>query len=327
MLKFSKLQVFKNVRYMKRTKLHYLIFLSVSLVTFNALAQKTLAEKLGYQANAKLLIIHADDVGVSHSENRGSMIAMKIGMVTSASIMMPCPWVSEVASYIKENPTKDFGLHLTLTSEWETMKWSPVASKDTVKSLVNDQGLFYAGCQDFEKNAKIEEVEIELRAQIELAYKMGIKPSHLDSHMGCLVYNPKFLQLYLKLGAEYKIPVMIDKAFYAAASAQTKSLVTNKDLLLEKVITANPTDFEGGMANYYEKVLKNLTPGVQIVLIHTAFNDSEMQALTINHPNWGAKWRQDDFNFFTSERCRKILEDQNIKLVTWRQIQKIIYKN
>lgn len=311
---------------MKHSKVHNLIFLSISLISYHVFAQETLAEKLGYQADAKLLIIHADDVGVSHSENRGSINAMKIGMVNSASIMMPCPWVSEIATYAKENPTTDFGLHLTLTSEWEGMKWSPVAPKNKVKSLVNSNGFFYASCEDFQQNAKIEEVEIELRAQIEQAYKMGIKPTHLDSHMGCLIFNSTLLNLYLKLGAEYKIPTMIAKATYQTASQETKVLVTNKELLLDNVMTADTSDFESGMNSYYEKVLTNLSAGVQVLLIHTAFNDAEMQALTINHPNWGAKWRQDDYNFFTSERCKKLLLEQNIKLVTWRQIQEVVYK-
>ena len=312
---------------MKNLKIYCLILFNLLFLNFSTFGQKTLAEKLGYEPDAKLLIIHADDVGVSHSENRGSINAMRIGMVNSASIMMPCPWVTEIATYAKENPKADFGLHLTLTSEWETMKWSPITSKDKVKSLVNSNGFFYAGCEDFQKNAKIEEVEIELRAQIEQAYKMGIKPTHLDSHMGCLVYMPKLLKLYLKLGAEYKIPSMIDKESYNTASQEIKELVTNKDLLLEKVITAYPSDFESGMNSYYENVLKNLSVGVQALLIHTAFNDAEMQALTINHPNWGAKWRQDDYNFFTSERCKTLLSEQNIKLVTWRQIQEVVYKN
>ncbi len=289
------------------------------------LGQKSLAEKLGYPSDAKLLIIHADDVGVSHSENRGSLSAMKNGVVNSASIMMPCPWVTEIATYLKKNPTADFGLHLTLTSEWETMKWSPVASKNHVKSLINTNGFFYSGCADFQKNAKIEEVEIELRAQIEQAIKMGIRPTHLDSHMGCLFYDEKLLNLYLKLGSEYKIPVLIDKATYKTASKETKALITNKELLLENIMTANPSDFESGMANYYEKMLTTLSPGVQTILIHTAFNNAEMQALTINHPHWGAKWRQDDYDFFTSERCKKLLRKHKIKLITWREIQKVIY--
>jgi hypothetical protein len=207
------------------------------------------------------------------------------------------------------------------------MKWSPVASKDKVKSLTNVDGFFYDNCTDLQKNAELNEVEIELRAQIEQAYSMGMNPSHLDSHMGCLIYSPELLNLYLKLGEEYKIPAMIDRESYNAATQETKDLVKNKSLILEKVTTAYPSDFESGMANYYEKVLTNLSAGVQILLIHTAINDAEMQALTINHADWGSKWRQDDFDFFTSEKCQELIKKENIKLVTWREIQEVIYKN
>jgi hypothetical protein len=308
-------------------KTHILLFTFILFLSIDNYAQNTLAEKLGYKANDKLLIIHADDVGVAHSENLGTLLAMKSGAVNSASIMMPCPWVSEIATYAKKNNKADFGLHLTLTSEWETMKWSPVASKDKVKSLTNDDDFFYDNCTDFQKNAELNEVEIELRAQIEQAYSMGMNPSHLDSHMGCLIYSPELLNLYLKLGEEYKIPAMIDRESYNAATQETKDLVKNKSLILEKVTTAYPSDFESGMANYYEKVLTNLSAGVQILLIHTAINDAEMQALTINHADWGSKWRQDDFDFFTSEKCQELIKKENIKLVTWREIQEVIYKN
>jgi len=287
----------------------HLITLLFLFLNFNVFGQKNLAEKLGYSADAKLLIIHADDVGVSHSENRGSITALETGMVNSASIMMPCPWVSEIASYAKENTKADFGLHLTLTSEWETMKWSPVASKSKVKSLINSNGFFYAGCEDFQKNAKIEEVEIELRAQIEQAYKMGIRPTHLDTHMGCLVFNsPELFGVYLKLGREYNVPVLLSRFFLQAAPQAFKDLIQPADIIIEKTITAGPDDFTSGMANYYEDVLTNLSPGVSTLLIHVGFDDAEMQALSIDHPMWGAKWRQDDFDFFTSEKFLAILE-------------------
>lgn len=308
-------------------KTHILLFFFILFLSVDNYAQKTLAEKLGYKADDKLLIIHSDDVGVAHSENLGTLLAMKSGAVNSASIMMPCPWVSEIATYAKNNNKADFGLHLTLTSEWETMKWSPVASKDKVKSLINNEGFFYDNCTDFQKNAKIEEVEIELRTQIEQAILMGIKPTHIDTHMGCLSYSAELKNLYLKLGSEYKIPAMIGKGSMQSATSETKALITNKDLILEKIITAYPSDFESGMANYYEKILRNLSAGVQVLLIHTAFDDAEMQALTINHADWGSKWRQDDFDFFTSEKCKELIKKENIKLVTWREIQEVIYKN
>lgn len=145
--------------------------------------------------------------------------------------------------------------------------------------------------------------------------------------MGCLNNSQELVNLYLRLGSEYQIPAMIDKVSLQSASQKTKDLIDDKGFIIEKIITAYPSDFESGMANYYEKVLTNLSAGVQILLIHTAFNDAEMQALTINHPYWGAKWRQDDFDFFTSEKCKNIIKEENIKLVTWKQIQQIIYPN
>lgn len=291
-------------------------------------AQNPLISKLGYEPEDKLLIIHADDLGVAHSENIASILAMKVGNVNSASIMMPCPWVAEIADYATENPKADLGLHLTLTAEWKLMKWGPVAPLGEVPSLVNELGFFYDNCLEFGQHAKIEEVEVELRAQIEKAYKMGIKPTHLDTHMGCLAFtSPEVFEVYLKLGREYKIPVMVGRFFLQAASQAYQDKITSQDIIIEKVLSASPGDFESGMANFYENTLKNLSEGITVLLVHTAFDNAEMQALTIDHPMWGAKWRQQDFDFFTSEKCKQILKEEKIKLITWRAIQEAAYKD
>ena len=274
------------------------------VVNSYSIAQKTLAQKLGYAPDAKLLIIHADDLGVAHSENKASFLAMKVGNVNSASIMMPTPWVAEVADFSKKNPWADLGLHLTLTNEWQWMRWGPVASKSEVPSLLNEQGFLYPDCQTFGKMAKVEEVEKELRAQVELSLKMGIQPTHLDTHMGCLVFNsPEVFEAYLRVGREYKIPVMVDRFFLKASSQAFRDKMQPEDVIIEQIYTASPENFKSGMGDYYESVIANLTTGIQVLLIHTAFNDAEMQALTVDHPDWGAAWRQADFDFFTSERC------------------------
>lgn len=289
---------------------------------------QSLASKLGYEDDTKLLIIHADDVGVSHSENIATFLALKAGSVNSGSIMMPCPWVPEVAEFVKKNPEVDFGLHLTLTAEWKYMKWGPVAPASQVSSLLNKEGYFHSDCLTFGQNAKVEEAIIELKAQIDKAILMGINPSHLDSHMGCLVFSsPELFGAYLALGRTYKIPSMVSRFFLKAAPESFKALITADDIIIENAITASPDDYKNGMVNYYESVLKNLDPGVNVLLIHTAFNDAEMQALTVDHPMWGADWRQQDFDFFTSTKCKRILEEQNIKCITWREIQNAIYKN
>lgn len=294
---------------------------------FSIVGQTSLADKLGYDENTKLLIIHSDDLAVSHSENIGSFLAMKAGVVNSASIMMPCPWVPEVAEYAKKNPETDFGLHLTLTAEWKYMKWGPVAPVDQVSSLINDYGYFYEDCLTFGQMADPKEVKIELRAQIEKAIKMGIYPTHLDSHMGCLLFSaPEVFGAYLELGREYKMPVMVGRFFLKAAPQPFLDLMTDQDVVIEKAITAGPQDYKNGMAQYYEDILNTIEPGVQILLIHTAFDDAEMQALTIDHPNWGADWRQQDFDFFTSNKAAELIKKNDIKLITWRDIQKAIYK-
>src|SRR5713101_6864928 len=157
------------------------LLLSAAVSLRAQIAPKSLAEQLGYALNTKLLVVHADDLGLTHSVNAASINALESGAINSASIMVPCPWFPEVADYAKSHPELDFGLHLTLTSERVYYRWGPVASKARVPSLVDENGYFH---HDWTASTKINpaEVELELRAQIDRAYAMGVRPTHLDSH-------------------------------------------------------------------------------------------------------------------------------------------------
>src|SRR3954447_26069175 len=149
--------------------------LVLALVTSTMSAQtKTVAERLGLPADTKLLILHADDLGVAHSVNAASFDALDKGAVSSASIMMPTPWVTEVATYARAHPDADLGLHLTLTAEWETYRWGSVAASDQVPSLLNPDGTMPNDVPPFIARAKPQEVERELRAQVERALALGI---------------------------------------------------------------------------------------------------------------------------------------------------------
>jgi chitin disaccharide deacetylase len=297
----------------------------LSIFLFSSLllsAQQTLSEKLGYAKNTKLLILHADDLGVAHSENAASIAAMEKGSVSSASIMVPCPWFPEIAAYARAHPKADLGLHLTLTSEWKYYKWGPVAPKAEVASLVNDKGFLFESTDSLYASAKLDEVEKELRAQIERAKQFGIDFTHFDTHMGALVNKVDYLKIFIKLGREYKVPVLLTKeGFRIAFNINLDDLTDENDVAVDNVYTAMPADYKKGMANYYTNIFQSLKPGVGIILLHAAYNDSEMQAVTIDHPDWGAAWRQADYNFFTSEKCKKALKEQNIKLITWREIR------
>lgn len=297
---------------------------------FCALAQPgatTLAERLGYPKGAKLLIVHADDLAVAHSENTASFDALQKGMVTSASIMAPCPWLPEVAQYARTHPNHDLGMHLTLTSEWKHYKWGPVSDCGDGCGLVDSSGYLFDNCASFAAQASPEAVERELRAQIEKARACGIEPTHLDSHMGCLFFqSPLLFAIYLKLGREYGIPAMVSHDLLGILPPEFKQAVTERDIVVDHIATANPEDYREGMAQYYTRVLQNLQAGVTVLLIHTAYDDAEMQGISIDHPDWGAAWRQADYQFFTSDACRKLIAEQNIRLVSWREIGRLLKK-
>lgn len=306
----------------------YLSALTLALFfSLTCVAQQTLAEKLGYDADAKLLIIHADDLGVSHSENTASIKAMEEGSVSSASIMMPTPWVTEIAAYAREHKdTHDLGLHLTLTAEWETYKWGPVASKDKVLSLLTESGNFPDNCTP---NPNIDEVEIELRAQIDLAFELGINPTHLDSHMGCSTRGAEILAIYLKLGKEYGIPCLIHANQFSEEQLSEMKLDNQNLVVVDAGFSAGTSDFdiENGMAARYTAILKSMKPGLNRITAHIAYDNDEMKAITVNKKYYGANWRQQDFDFFASDECKKIIEEENIKLITWREISLALKSN
>src|SRR6266481_1052966 len=153
---------------------------------------KTLVERLGYPRDAKLLIVHADDLGMAHSINTASIKGLESGLVSSASIMIPCPWLPEIAAYARAHPEADLGLHLTLTSEWSLYRWGPVLGKDRVPSLLDSSGYLYHLEDEAASHMDAKEAEAEIRAQIARAKALGIQPTHLDSHMGTL-YQSKAL--------------------------------------------------------------------------------------------------------------------------------------
>ncbi|MDO8966066.1 polysaccharide deacetylase family protein [Algoriphagus sp.] len=169
---------------------------------------QTYAEKLGYPKGKKVVIFHVDDAGMSYESNQGTIQSLDFGIATSCSIMMPCPWAANFIHQAKDHLEWDLGLHLVLTSEWKTYRWEPLAGKSLVPGLHDPDGAFWHTVEQVVQHATPEEVYIELKAQIDRALGLGLKPSHLDSHMGTLFAHDKFLEKYIQVGLEYDIPVM-----------------------------------------------------------------------------------------------------------------------
>ena len=298
------------------------IFLLFSVLSLAVSAQgKTVQELLGYPKNAKLLIIHADDLGVTHSENAASISAMEKGSVNSASIMVPCPWFPEMAAYAHLHPEKDFGLHLTLTSEWKYYKWGPVTPAANVRGLVNKNGFFYSSVDSVIQNASAAEVEQEMRSQVMRAMQFGVTPTHLDAHMYTVHHNLGFLKSYLKVGHEFNIPVFIYRQVESTLNIKLDTVVSARDVIIDTILTAEVPNYKAGMSDFYTTGFKNLKPGITYLILHTAYDDDEMRAVTVEHEGWGSAWRQADYNFFTSPECAKVLKENNIHLVTWREIR------
>jgi predicted glycoside hydrolase/deacetylase ChbG (UPF0249 family) len=299
------------------------IALALLLCSSFAFAQtKTIAERLGYPSNSKLLILHADDLAVAHSEDAASFDALDRGAVTSASIMIPCPWLTEVAAYAKAHPDADLGLHLTLTSEWSTYRWGPVASKNTVPSLLDPSGYLWPDTPDAVRSLRADEAEREIRAQVERAMAMGIHPTHLDSHMGALFGRPDLFAAYVKVAHEYKLPFL---AFIAANMPPGLSAaLSDKDVLINSVVIANPAVQTANWKSFYLDAIKNLKQGVTEIIVHLGHDDAEMQAVMIDHADYGAAWRQRDYDMVTSPEFKQAIEDNHVILIKWKDLKKLL---
>jgi hypothetical protein len=281
---------------------------------------KTIAERLGYPPKSKLLILHADDLAVAHSEDTASFDALDKHAVTSASIMVPCPWLSEVAAYAKDHPDADLGLHFTLTSEWKSYRWGPIESKDRVPSLLDPSGYLWPDTDHHD--LKPEEVEREIRAQIERALAMGIHPTHLDSHMGVLFSRPELFAVYVKVAREYKLPFLAVRS--PEAPKELLSMLSDKDLILDSVVMADPKVPIGDWKAFYSKAIKNLKSGITEIIVHLGHDDAEMQAVMVDHPDYGAAWRQRDYDVVTSAEFQKALRDNHVILIHWKDLKKLL---
>ena len=305
----------------------FLRLFAISLLLVLNLATQTnnVGQRLGYPADAKLLILHADDLAVAHSVDTASFDSLNSGAVSSASIMIPCPWLTEVAEYAKHHPDADLGLHLTLTSEWKTYRWGSVAPGDKVASLLEPDGTFYSTAEEVAANANPVDAEREIRAQVERAVAVGIHPSHLDSHMGSLFSKPEFIAAYIKVAHDHQLPFLALKP--ADARAPFLSLLSSTDVILDAIVIAPQGLGADQTSDFYLNAIKNLKPGLTEIIVHLGHDDSELQAVMVDHENFGAAWRQRDYDIVNSPRFKQGLRDNHVILVHWKDLQKLAYPN
>ena len=280
----------------------------------------TLNELLGYKPDQKLLIINADDAGMCHSANMAVIDAMENGVVTGATIMVPCPWFPEIAQYAREHSDRDFGVHLTHTSEWGKYRWGPVAGKAAVPGLVDTQGYLWGDDEPMWAHATPDEAEKEARAQLDRALAFGIDVTHFDSHMGAMQLNPAYLERYIKLAAEYDLPLRAGPRAMMASMADLGTLLKRA----REAGVVFPDDLSYGRRKenepvdvYWKRVLRSLEPGVTELYIHPNVATPESKAITGTWDERDAEYRL----FTTDPEMRQIIKDQGIVLIHYRQLR------
>ena len=309
------------------------VLLVVGAIVVWACLPRRLSTKLGYPSDARLLIIHADDFGVCHSTNEATIRALEAGAVTSASLMVPCPGFEEAAAYCRRNPNADVGLHLTFTNEYEDYHWGPVSPAAKVPGLVNSQGHFHATTQEVWRHGSAEQIESEMRAQIEKALEAGVQPTHVDSHMGVL-FGPKFLRVYLRVASEYHLPAMAPRQYIS--SEQSHGLKSpyrflhrllgllfdvTGHLMIDRLYVGGFDEVAIPQAEYYRWVIEDLAPGVNEVLVHLALDSGDVRSLGDSFHR-----RVEDFRVITDPELRQLIESNNVVLVGYRPILELIRK-
>ncbi len=304
-----------------RKNLAFLCFcFSVSLL-FSSFAQAaTVAERLGYKPTDRLLIVNNDDAGMCHSANLATIEGQEKGLITTATIMMPCPWSLEIIEYAKAHPEKDFGVHLTHTSEWKHYRWGTVAPQEKVKGLLDENGYMHRGVEAVYKNAPAKEALIEGRAQIQRALDLGVPVTHIDSHMGTMQENPKYHEAYIQLAAEFNLPLrMASQSTYDALGfPEGRKLAAAQGLIFPDYFVYEEFKDYKKMEpkEFWTKIIKNLKPGITELYIHATVLGDESRSITYSSETRGKEYEC----FVKDPDIRKLIEDEGIIMIGYRPL-------
>ena len=277
-------------------------------------------QRLGFDADATVAVVHADDIGMSHAANVGAFAAMRDGAVTCGSLMVPCPWFSEAAAWARAEPDLDLGVHLTLNAEYDGYRWGPVAGRSAVPTLVDGAGHFYRTVRETNQHASPAEVETELRAQVEAALEAGVDVTHLDSHMGTL-FHPRFFDIYLQLAREYRLPLFLPRASVDALErADDVAEMEEARFVVFDGFCADSLDFaEGGGAAHNARRIADLTSGLNYLICHPAQGGQELSAIADT-----AHQRDFERQFYGGPEGRAALDAAGIETIGMRPLRDLL---
>jgi predicted glycoside hydrolase/deacetylase ChbG (UPF0249 family) len=288
---------------------------------------KTWAERLGWPAGKKVVIFHADDIGMCYEANLAAQRALSEGAYRSAACMVPCPWFNEMAAWCVAHPEHDVGLHLTLTSEWKYYRWGPVASHDQVPGLLDPMGYLFRDVAGVATSAKAKEIGTEIRAQLARARKLGMQPSHLDTHMGTVYARPDYTTEYMKVATEERIPAMVVEMSPQVIEKFKKQgyPITEQSLKLVASYTLPKLDDfhsvvegKGSYENKREKVLEQIRlfrPGLNEIIFHPSVETECLKKIT---NSWQQRvWEE---RLFHDPVVKAFINDNGIVVTNWKEV-------
>ena len=284
-------------------------------------------EMLGFSNNDRAVIIHTDDIGMCHASVQAFKDLWQFGTITSGAVMVPCAWFPAVAQMCRENPEMDMGVHATLNAEWDVYRWSPLSTLDKASGLLDADGYFHQWHQAVYDNAKVEAVELEVNAQIERALSAGIDVTHVDSHMGTIM-SPLFIQSYIQAAATRRLPNMLPRT--DAKGIQMMSVDEDELRMYEPImqqlermgvpmlegIIGMPLEHDQDHLGLAKKLLSELPTGITHFILHPSIDTPELRAIC---PDWQA--RVANYNAFMSDDLKQFIEQEDIKLIGYRQIR------
>ena len=226
-------------------------------------------KKLGFGEQDRVVIIHTDDIGMCQATLPAYENLLDFGLISSASVMVPCPWFPQTARFCREHPEVDMGVHLTLNSEWENYRWGPLSTREVTSGLLDEQGFFYAKTADTIEHGVPSFAAKELRVQLERALAAGIDVTHLDAHMGT-VMSPPFLQFYIALALEYRLPLFLLKntASNSVHFGVVEADLEERGVALFDAFTMLPLDDPTDHISKTKNLIDGLQPGLTYVILH-----------------------------------------------------------
>jgi predicted glycoside hydrolase/deacetylase ChbG (UPF0249 family) len=297
------------------------MLISVALVRPYSAASRTV----------KQLVIEAQDMGMAHSIDEASFRALENGWITSAGVLAPAPWFPEVVRWGRAHPEADLCIQLDLNAEWASFRWQPSAPVPHNSGLSDPAGYLPNNPRYIAQRAKPDDVGAEFRAQVAATRQADLKVTCVDSHGGIELYTPWLFNEYWKAATEAGLPALLSKQSILQRGRPTgKPNIYNvagieidiTSIPIDRVIGMEPGFTEKDWLTAYEQKLAALPPGTYVLQVHLGLADDELKAMTVDHPNWGAEWRQNDYNVISSPEFHKFLVDNDFVLISWKDLQK-----